>query len=61
MFTFAPTANAGRAGEVIHAALRHCRYAAIFAGVRRQKCLKSLFSSQLGPFEQPFELPVSRM
>jgi hypothetical protein len=61
MFTFAPTALAGRAGKVIHAAIRHCRFAAIFAGVRQQKCLKSLFSSQLGPFEQPIELSVSRM
>jgi hypothetical protein len=61
MVTFAPTANAGRAGKVIHAALRHCRYAAIFAGVRQQKCLTPHFPSQLGPFEQPFELTVSRM
>ena len=61
MLAFAPTATAERAGKVIHAALRHCRYAANFAGVRQQKCLKPHFSSQLGPFEQPFELTVSRM
>ncbi len=61
MLTFAPTATAERAVKVIHAALRHCRYAAIFAGVSQQKCLTPHFSSQLGLFEQPFELTVSRM
>jgi hypothetical protein len=61
MLTFAPTATAERAGKVIHAAFRHCRYAAIFAGVRPRKCLTPHFSSQLGPFEQLFELSVSRM
>jgi hypothetical protein len=61
MLTFAPTATAVRAGKVIHAALCHCRYAAIFAGVRPQKCLTPHFSLQLGPFEQPFELSISRM
>jgi len=61
MVIFAQTAFAVCAAKVIHAVLCHCRCSAILMGIRQQECLTPLFSSQFGPFEQPFELPISRM